>query len=255
MSREDRRFRSGLVRNIDSSDTKLTRQIPWLRVFVEGTVIVASILLAFGIDAWWEGRQEEVRASEHLAALLDDVAANLQDVDEATRDTENVLAAARSARSLFASGWTDVPADSVLRLVILAAAIDVHQPVTGAYDQLVSTGDMRLISRDVRDALSIWQSALLEVTAYSERNVLDFRKTSLLPYWMEAVAVGEMVSLFRTGDPVRFSNDLALLATDRQLDNLLMMKLLMGGDQLLTYERLRAALVELEAHLEQATRS
>ena len=30
----------------------VTRQIPWLRVFVEGVVIVASILLAFGIDAW-----------------------------------------------------------------------------------------------------------------------------------------------------------------------------------------------------------
>ena len=26
-------------------------QIPWLRVFVEGVVIVGSILLAFGIDA------------------------------------------------------------------------------------------------------------------------------------------------------------------------------------------------------------
>jgi len=25
---------------------------------VEGVVIVGSILLAFGIDAWWEGRQE-----------------------------------------------------------------------------------------------------------------------------------------------------------------------------------------------------
>jgi hypothetical protein len=28
--------------------------IPWLRVLLEGVVIVGSILLAFGIDAWWE---------------------------------------------------------------------------------------------------------------------------------------------------------------------------------------------------------
>ncbi len=33
-------------------------QIPWLRVFVEGVVIVGSILLAFGIQAWWDERQE-----------------------------------------------------------------------------------------------------------------------------------------------------------------------------------------------------
>jgi hypothetical protein len=33
------------------------RSLPWLRVLIEGVVIVDSILLAFGIDAWWEGRQ------------------------------------------------------------------------------------------------------------------------------------------------------------------------------------------------------
>ena len=30
-------------------------QIRWLRVFVEGVVIVGSSLLAFGLQAWWEG--------------------------------------------------------------------------------------------------------------------------------------------------------------------------------------------------------
>ncbi len=36
-------------------------QIPWLRVFVEGVVIGGSILLAFGIQAWWEGRGVRVQ--------------------------------------------------------------------------------------------------------------------------------------------------------------------------------------------------
>jgi hypothetical protein len=43
--------------------------IPWLRVFVEGVVIVGSILLAFGIDAAWEGRQEDAEAVEMLLGL------------------------------------------------------------------------------------------------------------------------------------------------------------------------------------------
>ena len=34
----------------------MNRQVPWLRVFVEGVVIVLSILLAFGIEAWWADR-------------------------------------------------------------------------------------------------------------------------------------------------------------------------------------------------------
>lgn len=34
---------------------KQSRSIPWPRIFAEGTIIVASILLAFWIDAWWDG--------------------------------------------------------------------------------------------------------------------------------------------------------------------------------------------------------
>jgi hypothetical protein len=37
---------------------KATAQIPWTRIAVESIAIVASILVAFAIDAWWEERQE-----------------------------------------------------------------------------------------------------------------------------------------------------------------------------------------------------
>ncbi len=52
-------------------------QIPWLRVFVEGVVIVASILLAFGIEAWWEGVQERQEEQEALRGLASDFAINI----------------------------------------------------------------------------------------------------------------------------------------------------------------------------------
>ena len=41
--------RRQLVRGVAGADGKLKAQIPWLRVFVEGVVIVGSILLALGI--------------------------------------------------------------------------------------------------------------------------------------------------------------------------------------------------------------
>ncbi len=39
------------------SGSQLKAQIPWLRVFVEGVVIM-GVCLAFGIDAWGDGVQE-----------------------------------------------------------------------------------------------------------------------------------------------------------------------------------------------------
>ncbi len=61
----------------------MTRSVPWPRILIEGVVIVGSILLAFGIEAAWEERQqrEEERAilaelhstlGEDLAALIED---------------------------------------------------------------------------------------------------------------------------------------------------------------------------------------
>ena len=45
------RPRPELLRGTEASGAQLKAQIPWLRVFVEGVVIVGSILLAFGIEA------------------------------------------------------------------------------------------------------------------------------------------------------------------------------------------------------------
>ena len=56
-------------------------QIPWLRVFVEGVVIVGSILLAFGIQAWWEGTLERAEEQEYFVAFLGDIDAVIAEAE------------------------------------------------------------------------------------------------------------------------------------------------------------------------------
>ena len=43
-----------------------TKTIPWKRLTVEAAAIVVSILLAFGIDAWWDARNDVVEEREIL---------------------------------------------------------------------------------------------------------------------------------------------------------------------------------------------
>ena len=47
--------------------------VPWSRIAVEGVAIVASILLAFAIDVWWDDRQREQSEQVVLRTLLDDL--------------------------------------------------------------------------------------------------------------------------------------------------------------------------------------
>ena len=49
-----------------------TQNIPWKRTAVEAAAIVASILLAFAIDAGWQEYVEDQRERQVLNALLDD---------------------------------------------------------------------------------------------------------------------------------------------------------------------------------------
>ncbi len=67
-------------------------KIPWKRFSVEAAAIVASILLAFAIDAWWDRSQEERRLYAILEVLETGFTEHLQlvsrnlDVATANRD-------------------------------------------------------------------------------------------------------------------------------------------------------------------------
>ena len=45
------------------------QKIPWTRVIAEGVVILASVLAALALDAWWDGRQLGSDREAFLAAL------------------------------------------------------------------------------------------------------------------------------------------------------------------------------------------
>jgi hypothetical protein len=52
----------------------LTTRVPWPRILAEGLVIVVSILLALGAEAWWSSRQARVDTYQGLERVLDELA-------------------------------------------------------------------------------------------------------------------------------------------------------------------------------------
>jgi len=55
----------------------IIREISWPRIFAEGATIVISILLAFGIEAWWSDRQIRQDVQNNLIALREELDSNL----------------------------------------------------------------------------------------------------------------------------------------------------------------------------------
>ena len=50
--------------------------LSWKRLIVEGAVIVVSILLAFGIDAWWDEQNARRTEREQLVSVALELKAN-----------------------------------------------------------------------------------------------------------------------------------------------------------------------------------
>ena len=49
-----------------------TKTVPWKRLSIEAAAIVASILLAFAIDAWWEERALRIEEQQVLQGLREE---------------------------------------------------------------------------------------------------------------------------------------------------------------------------------------
>ena len=143
---------------------QLNGRLPWARVVVEGGTIVLSILLAFGIDAWWAQRGDR----QHLAAALDAV----REEFEADRE---LLVFQLSVERLILAGIDEVVAAMEPALgstvmipdTLLAAAMiwaPTFDPPTAALDALISSGEVdRVQDPKLRSVLRAWPSALADV--------------------------------------------------------------------------------------------
>jgi hypothetical protein len=137
-------------------------QIPWLRVLVEGVVIVGSILLAFGIDAAWEGRNQRQRRAALFAALGNDMALARVEVDRVATFHRT----GHSASADLLNFARVVPGDDDQHLMIdsLVAATfgstaSFDAPL-GAVESVVGSGDLDLVSDP---------ALVLELTAFPAR--------------------------------------------------------------------------------------
>jgi hypothetical protein len=141
-----------------------SKDIPWLRIFVEGGVIVGSILLAFALDAWWDNRNRE----DELRGQLEVVAREMQSAGEALQralgahDLNAHLAEhLTSAVGGVAEGSEVVVSDTLVGPLLPQVTADV---TTGSLDAFVAAGGLELIEDvDIRRHLLEWPTQIQDL--------------------------------------------------------------------------------------------
>ena len=213
-----------------------TGRVPWFRVAVEGVVIVASILLAFGIDAWWDGLEEAELERSYLVGMESDFA-------EAHRELQRILpvhlaktTGLEELNRLLSTGEGRSYPDSVIALSHLLWVVDPFDPAMPTYENLLASRGPNVVqNQDLRHALRDFESVLDTNRDWDDYLVqfdADLMVSLLvprLPYFAEIF--GESDS---GGDP---QPDVTTLAGDMTLRNLIAIRF--SGERALVQRRQR----------------
>jgi hypothetical protein len=150
-------------------------------MLTEGLVIVMSILIAFSIDAWWDGYQEQRREHEILAGLRADFHASRPGLESrlalARRMAKGTGGLLNVTRDQEIPGTVNAP-DS---LVLAVLGGPTYEPATNTLDSAVASGEIELLRNDeLRAELANWRRILSD-TSEDEREVRRITNEQLIP--------------------------------------------------------------------------
>jgi len=164
----------------------ITKNIQWPRIFAEGVAIVVSILLAFGIQAWWEGRQDREDETVILSNLLDEfrqIRANINDIQDYQ---VAILASAYRLAELAEHSDADISDQELDGLLSdqtwVSSPANFSAPVLNA---IIERGDDRLISSSHLRALLILLPGKFNWIRENLQEDVDFMHSHLEPYLYE----------------------------------------------------------------------
>lgn len=140
---------------------------PKLRWFAsEIVVVVAGILIALSVNAWWAARTQQQSLREALVAVNEDFQASRQELENVLSANRTYVRGVDALLVLDEAGLAALGPDSVASFIgLLPTGGLTFDPTMGAVEALISGGDVSLIE-DValRTAIAAWPSVVDELT-------------------------------------------------------------------------------------------
>jgi hypothetical protein len=120
----------------------------------EVILIVAGILIAFGLNAWWQGRSARTTETVYLTRLETDLHTAEVELEEKIESHREKVELLQHVVALLGAGPSQARADSVAALGAEVTVYTLLSESVRAYDELVNAGNVELLtSGAIRAAL------------------------------------------------------------------------------------------------------
>jgi hypothetical protein len=205
--------------------------IPWKRLSVEVAAIVASILLAFAVDAWWNERESDRAVGDVLKVVRAEMQFNVEALEISIIHHEEIVAAIDTSLN---NGTTDGYSKKAV------IDVEVFEPSTGALDTLVATGLFSEIDdTELRISLGAFARLAQDLNERESRAV-EFRDAARR-------------RIAEIGDPIWNQVDSGRIQSDVHMLNLLTMRQAEESDAIESARRLKDhisnTLIQLDSSL------
>lgn len=154
----------------------------------EALTITVSILLAFAIDAWWDGVQESNLDGAHLASVLREMETTSELLDDAIRLHALTMDRAESVLEMTSKGeliGTEQDLDSLIN--DLLNSYQINAP-TGALRAAILSGSIaRIQNQELKSLLLGWEGLVEDLL---EEEINGFENAVIFTRWL-----GEHVSV------------------------------------------------------------
>lgn len=134
-----------------------SRRIPWSRILAEGAVIVVSILLAFGIDAWWDRQKDREAESTAILGLSSDLEASAVGLDETINFHRSFVEHLHALEHMSEVELASLQPDELGPYLFALGGKWTFDPQQGTLDALMASGGLSILrDTSLRDALMTW---------------------------------------------------------------------------------------------------
>lgn len=193
----------------------------------EGIVIVASILVAFALDASWANYQESRVEQRILGELQEEFNSAKARIEFSIAELETVIGASEELSSALGKDTLALSPDNALDMTNRILSFNTLEVPTSVVDSIVASGQVRLISNsELRKTLAEWPAFISDV-----RENHDWHRAEtdefLIPYLAKYLSIRD--ALILDGDvqlaPGSFDYNLLTMQRDPVFEGRLMWRI------------------------------
>ena len=223
--------------------TQAIREQNWFAVVVEFLIVIAGVVIGFQISQMANVRSEQSRLNAELVALSEEMTVNLDRLGYFLERSRSYRDDMLELRSVISGQRPEITQEELDQLLWSTVPIPAMEFSLSAYQEVVALDEPPVVvPSEIRGLLNEWDDSV-KVFQRTSVDALENRDNYVLPYLLQSfsmTALAQQSGAASAVPPSEFTNELEDVVGNRELENLVSLRLTFNFQDIYNAERVEA---------------